>query len=408
MTTTPATPAKIRSSHRILLGLACLLVAAAVWMPLVHLVFKPGPERLRSARGISPDARQLAQRHLDLWLSGTAGQADIDRMRVNNPEWDFMGRTYLVLALANMCLHEPAREPEYLQVIDRIIADTQAMVERQGILYFLMDYARAADFRQQPVRSIFVDGEIALMLGARRLVSESRPHREQMRELVELTAARMAAGPALSCESYPDECWTFCNTVALAAIRIHDVLDGTDHAVLLNGWVETARARLLDQQTGLLCSSYTYDGSVCDGPEGSTIWMAAHCLDLVDPAFASDQYQRARKHLRRASLGFGWAGEWPRSWQGPQDIDSGPIIPLIDVSAGSSGLAFVGAAAFGDHRYYQELATTLRFAAFPVSRHGRMRFCASNQVGDAVLLYSTVLGPLWDRVHRQAIAGGAT
>lgn len=393
--------------RRVVLGLACLAAAAGVWMPLVHLLFKPGEGQLRSAQGVPTQARQLAQRHIDLWRAAPEGEADIDRMRVNNPEWDFMGRTYLVLSLANMCIRDGDRESEYLAVIDRIIADTQAVVDQNGIMYFLMGYARTGDFRQQPVRSIFLDGEIALMLGARRLVREDEGCRARMRELTAITAERMAAGPVVSCESYPNECWLFCNTVALAAIRIGDILDGEDHSTLYEAWLTAARAKLLDKQTGLLCSSYTYDGTVCDGPEGSTIWMAAHCLQLIDAEFAADQYRRAHRHLRHASLGFGWAGEWPASWTGPMDIDSGPVIPVIDVSAGSSGLALLAAAAFDDRAYYDELTTTLFFAAFPFEENGRLRFCASNQVGDAVLLYSAVLGPLWERVRERAAAGGA-
>ena len=159
-------------------------------------------------------ARRMAQRHLDLWVT-PAGGGEIERMRVNNPEWDFMGRTFLVLSLANMCLREPARQNAYLPTMDRVIEATDEMVRRKGVKHFLLSYASLSDFRQQPVRSLFVDGELALMMGARRLIAEHEPYRERMRELVHITADRMTAGPVYSCESYPNECWTFCNAVAL-------------------------------------------------------------------------------------------------------------------------------------------------------------------------------------------------
>ena len=73
------------------------------------------------------------------------------------------------------------------------------------------------------------------------------------------------------------------------------------------------------------------------------------------------------------------------------------MVPLLDVSAGSSGLAFVGAAGFGDGAYLRQLGTTLRFAAFPVD--GGKRYAASNQVGDAVLLYALELGPAWEKAR---------
>lgn len=74
------------------------------------------------------------------------------------------------------------------------------------------------------------------------------------------------------------------------------------------------------------------------------------------------------------------------------------VIPGLKVSAGGSGLAFIGAASFGDDEFVQALARTLNFAAFPSRRDGTLKYCASNQVGDAAMLYAAVLGPLWEKV----------
>jgi hypothetical protein len=208
-------------------------------------------------------------------------------------------------------------------------------------------------------------------------------------------AQRMEDSPTLSAESYPDECWTFCNTVALAAMRVSDWLDGTDHSRLFGRWVETAKAKLLDTRSGLLVSSYTLDGRVKDGPEGSSIWMAAHCLLVVDEVFAREQYVRAKGALGRTVFGFGYAVEWPESRKGPEDVDSGPIVPLVEASAGSSGLSLLAAASFDDTSYLRSLVATLDFAGFPTMRNGGLRYAASNQVGDAVMLYAAVTGPAW-------------
>ena len=58
----------------------------------------------------------------------------------------------------------------------------------------------------------------------------------------------------------------------------------------------------------------------------------------------------------------------------------------------------VGARAFGDDAFFASLLRSLDIAAFPVERDDGLSFQASNQVGDAVLLYSLVQGPLWDAV----------
>ena len=255
---------------------------------------------------------------------------------------------------------------------------------------------------QKPERSLFLDGEIALMMAMRRVVEEEPSYRGPLAERVETMVGRMKACPVMCCESYPDECWLFCNTVALAAIRTADHLDGTDNSGFLADWLRTARSRLVDGETGMLVSSFRLDGTYLDGPEGSTIWMASHCLRVVDEDFARDQYVRARREIARSFLGFGYAREWPESWRGPEDVDSGPTIPVLGASAGASGLAFLGAASFGDRDYYRSLLASIEFGGFPVRRGGTLRYSASNQVGDAVLLYSMVRGPVWERISKGA------
>jgi hypothetical protein len=375
------------------LGLAAgsLAIAAAIWLPSLHLLYRPAPAPAQAER--------LLGRQLDLFRDKAARASEDGRMRRTNAEWDFMGRTYLAWSLADLALRDPARRAERLEALDDIIDDTLQRERERGLYYFLMPYAASGTWVVSPPRSQFTDGEIALMLALRRLVAEKDAYRAPLAERVAAMIARMEKSPVLSAESYPDECWSFCNAVALAAIKASDVLDGTDHGAFLKAWVAMAKEKLVDRRTGLLVSSYTFAGRTKDGPEGSSIWMVAHALRAVDPEFAADQYRRAKAALSRTLLGFGYAREWPDGHRGAVDVDSGPIVPGLDVSAGSSGLAFVAAASFGDTAYLEALRTTLDFAAFPLERDGKLSYAASNQVGDAVVLYALSLGPLWDALR---------
>lgn len=384
--------------QRLLLGAFSLLLATVIWVPCLHLLFAPDLAQYISAQGVPEKARAMAARHLELWQDPALRAGEINKMRARNAEWDFMGRTFLVLALSNMGLREPAHAADYLAVMDTIITETLRLEKEYGIYFFLMDYARHSNFASDPPRSLFVDGEIAIMLGARRLLAEKTEYQPQFAERVKAMVAYMNNSPVLSGESYPNECWMFCNSVALAAIRMSDVLDATDHSDFIAGWLRTARTKLTHQETGMLISSYTRDGMHLDGPEGSSIWMASHCLQTVDPRFASEQYQLARQRLAVTILGFGYAREWPAGHENAMDIDSGPIIPVLEASAGASGLAFLGATTFGDRQYLSELLTSLQFAGFPVRRDGKLQYAASNQVGDSVLLYALVQGPLWEKI----------
>jgi hypothetical protein len=84
-----------------------------------------------------------------------------------------------------------------------------------------------------------------------------------------------------------------------------------------------------------------------------------------------------------------------------EDVDSGPVAPWLGASGAASGLAMVGAAGFHDDTFLRSLLTTLELGACPVRENGALHYRASNPVGDAVLLYALVLGPMWDRIKAE-------
>jgi hypothetical protein len=382
----------------ILLGLAVLLLAGMVWLPSLHLLFARPVSSFYGPTGVSPRARELAARHIQLWADPRLREQELGRMRVSNAEWDFMGRSYLVWALANLGLRDPASKPVCLQTMDRIIDETLLLEKQNGICFFLMPYAKDRPYVVRPARSLFLDGEIALMLASRRVLEEKPEYKPLLTDRVNLIVNGLQRSRRLGLESYPDECWTFDHVVALAAIRTTDYLDGGDHSRLIRDWVAMAKKRLVHPASGLLVSTYALDDTPLIGPEGSSLWMVAHCLQWVDEDFARDQYERTRRELGRTTLGFSYAREWPDSWTGPADIDSGPISPFFEISAGSSGMAFIGASAFGDEPFLTTLNATIDFAGFPSRKKGGLKYCASNQVGDAALLYAATLGPVWQKV----------
>jgi hypothetical protein len=387
---------------RILAALLVLTVAAVIWLPCLHLVFARPVSEFRQADGLSPKARQLAARHLLSWTDPVQRKTELERMRASNAEWDFMGRGFVVWSLANMGLRDPRSKDFYLQAMDQIIDETLRLEKEKGMYFFLMSYAQASHYVMKPERSLFLDGEIAMMLASRRMLQEKEEYKSLLTDRVKIMTEEFNRAPHFLLESYPDECWTFDHGVALDAMKMADYLDGSDHSKLIHDWVAMAKQKLIDRESGLLLSSYTTDDVPLGGPEGSSLWMVAHSLQILDADFARDQYQRARKQLGEITLGFGYAHEWPATWTGPANIDSGPIIPVFNISAGSSGMAFIGASAFEDNTFLESLNATLDFAGFPSRKSGQLKYCASNQVGDAALLYAATLGPLWQKIEEGA------
>ena len=371
--------------HLALKNAGALVVATAAWLPL-----------LQPFHHVDAAARARITTGLEKRALGARG--DVDAMRAVNPEWDWMSRTFTVLALADRALAHEDERAAALGAMDRIIersADDARDAQR-----FLLPYGRAKPFVDPAARSVFIDGELLMMLAARDLVATRPDWDSEASELAVSIEGAMRRSPTLSAESYPDECWTFCNTTALAALAMLDRARGDHaHATLARDWVLRAKSRLVDERTGLLVSSFTRDGGrVLDGPEGSSIWMSATNLLFVDEDFAREQYGRARRELAAKFLGFGWAREWPRSREARVDVDSGPIVPLLDASAGSSGFAVLGASAFGDDAYRDALLSSLELAAMPRDDAAGRRYLASNRVGDAVLFHALAFGPLLRKV----------
>jgi hypothetical protein len=153
-----------------MVGLMAVVFAALIWIPCLHLFFAKPASAFHQPQGLSPRAKQLAERHLRLWTDPKLREQELKRMRASNAEWDFMGRTYLVLSFANMALRDPQDQERYLRIIDTIIAETIRLESEHGIYFFLMPYAHYGTYHSSPAHSLFIDSEIALMLAARQHV----------------------------------------------------------------------------------------------------------------------------------------------------------------------------------------------------------------------------------------------
>ncbi len=256
-----------RFLSRLARALACVAVAGALWLPVIHFWFRRPASDFWRVQGVSPIADQLARQQMRVWQDPELKKAEIKRMRQVNAEWDFMGRTFFVWSLANLSLRDPARQPETLPIMDEIIHETLAIEKEGGVYAFLLPYAHEQVFRERPVRSLFVDGEIALMLAARQAVAPRADYQAPLRERIDAIESRLKRSPFLAAESYPNECWTFDHAVAVAALKVADAVQGTDHRQLVDDWLRYSRERLVDRRTGLLISRYTLDGEVIEGPE---------------------------------------------------------------------------------------------------------------------------------------------
>src|SRR4051794_11675931 len=98
-------------SQRWLMSALSVVMATALWLPALHLFFRPDLPAHTPEGALSPTGEALLGRQLALFEDSNERAQVLERMRASNAEWDFMGRTFLVLALGNMALRRPTDLP---------------------------------------------------------------------------------------------------------------------------------------------------------------------------------------------------------------------------------------------------------------------------------------------------------
>src|SRR5207245_8447009 len=127
-------------------ALLALVLAATLWLPNLHRLYAPDLAAYRAAQGIAPRARALANAQIAVWESPRERARALSAMRATNPEWDFMARTFLALALADMALASPDEKERRLATLDAILEDTLTLEASQGQSVFLLSYPHDRPF----------------------------------------------------------------------------------------------------------------------------------------------------------------------------------------------------------------------------------------------------------------------
>lgn len=384
-----------RRMTRRLVPLSLALFALVAWLAtLRHAVDVATPSDL---------PRRMLAHSLGVLEDPARRDAEIAAMRATSAEWDLMWRTYTTLALADWAVDEPKERDRAVALMDLLADDAERAEARWGQRRFLLPYAAGRPWVDPAGRSVFVDGEILLMRAMRQLVQRDTARDEALRLRASHVAGAMERAPRGSAESYGDECWTYSDAVALAGLRLSDEILGADHRALARRWVASARASFTDRRTGLLVASHSLEGVTSDGVEGSSAWMTAHALLLVDPVLAEEQWTLAREALVRRPLGFAYAREWPAETSTRVDIDSGPVVPGLGAGPASSGIAFVAAQSFGDRTLVDALRRSLEVFAVPVTRGRERWYAATGAMGHAVVTYGLGTGSAW-RLAQKKVA----
>ena len=297
-------------------------------------------------------------------------------------EWALVTEQMAVLGLGQVILVHPELRERYLPALE---ATAERLLDPATTAFGAAAWGAAGLDDLDSDRGHAYLGYLDLALGMVRLLVPDAPFAAVHDHLTTSLARRLAAAPHALLETYPGEAYPADVAAVAGAVALHDRAVGSDHRALLRGFAATFRARWIDPASGLLHQSGDAFRGVPSGPpRASGTAVAAYFLSFADPVLARELFAAIARSQRASFLGFGGIREYAPGHVGPGDIDSGPV--LFGVSVSAPGFALAGARATGDRELFTALYRTTELFGVPVDRGEGRRFATGGPLGNALLL----------------------
>lgn len=222
-------------------------------------------------------------------------------------------------------------------------------------------------------------GYTNLVLSARRALDPQGPWAQENDALSAALTRRFEA--ELAPETYPGERYPVDMAAGAASLMLRARTLGQPPPTVLTAWTSALCSRWLVD--GVLVQSVARDGSAADKPRGSGSFLAAWFLSWGDPALGAELYRGASARLFTTLGPMGAMREYAPGVDGGGDIDSGPIVAGMGVSA--TGFAIGAALASGDEATAASLTATATFVGRPVDNDGARHWATGAALGGAPL-----------------------
>jgi hypothetical protein len=363
----------------------CACVAVRLWVP-----WWCGRDGDRWYEGDPELQHQLAEELV-------AFEAADDRARTTTGHERFAGEWALVthqmtaLGLAQLCLAHPEWRARYAPIV------TAAAVK--SFRAEMRDFGTRAWHGEDALASLGSShghaylAYAALALGMARLIDPHFPAALAVQHdaLIAAYERRLLGSPTGLIETYPGEAYPTDVAAVAAAIAVHGRATHSNHAAVLRHWAERIRARQIDPTSGLVVQRMdAITGARHDAPRGSGTALAAYFAGFADRAVARELAAGVLRH-ESMRFGFGAIREYAAGHSGSGDIDSGPV--LLGVSVSATGFALAPARAFEHRDEFVELYRTVDLFGLPASSGARRRFAVGGPIGNALLLALLTSGP---------------
>lgn len=297
-------------------------------------------------------------------------------------EWALVSNMMAALGLGQVALAHPELRDAYLPAIEAAVE--RALAPETTAFGAVAWGARGIDDLGSERGHAYL-GYVDLAIGMLRLLDPGTRFAATHDRLTAALARRLAAAPHGLVETYPGEAYPADVASMVGAIGLHGLATGKAHDAVLRRFGEMVRARWIEPRSGLLYQAgEAASGRPAAPPRASGTAIAAYFLSFADPALARDLAGAFARRQRASFFGFGGVREYAAGWTGGGDIDSGPVVFGVSVSATGFGLA--GARMVGEREMYIEMYRTAELFGVPVARDGRRRFATGGPLGNAILL----------------------
>lgn len=210
---------------------------------------------------------------------------------------------------------------------------------------------------------------------------------ERHRAVHSALVRRIRTHSPASLQTYPGQTFPPDQAVMLAALEV----GGHDTSAWRARWARTA----IDPSTGLLFQRLDpRTGAPVDGVRGSGTTLAAWALGIAGLPESETLWKATESHLITRGAGLAAIREVPAGAAARMDVDSGPVVLGLGLSA--SGFALGASRAHGDGRTFRQLHRLAWVVGAPARGAVRRRWVGGGAAGDALLLAAESSGPdLW-------------
>lgn len=341
----------------------------------------------------APDPLDAQARGVAEWVDLEATRAGTDTGReLFDQEWTFGTWQMAGLGfLQHAAAHPDARATD--------LAHADACLE-----LIVSDAGRAFDqasWGQDPLDALDSDrghmawfGYTNLVLSARRSQGPD-PRWDALNDAISAAILRRL-DTELMPETYPGERYPVDVSAAVASVGEWARVTGRAEPPVLARWRAAVRERWIVD--GILVQSVAADGHPLDRPRGSGTFLASWFLSRWDRTFARELYEGGRDALLVTVGPLAAMREYPPGVDGNGDIDSGPIVGGMGVSA--TGFAIGAGLAAGDPDTAALLSRTATVVGQPHTEGGVTHWAAGSALGsaplaDAILFAMMSSGPAY-------------